>query len=399
MRKILLATTALVGFAVAGAAQAAAPSPINVVVGGDVDFVAGQSAGGNHGNGANSSNRSFESLYDLVFNITGKANNGVEYGGVLDLTNAPSITNFYAGTQTPYMSAANIWMSGAFGKVVLGDQHGATDLAVVAPSVGEGQTTGRYIDFLDTHTFAKNLVVGVDGGDVSTAVSYYTPKVGNDSNKVQLGVSYVPQFYNYSSTEVHYDSGTVNANANSPYHDVFKGVLNYTGTIAPVALKADAHFLTGSANTVGGTTNWLAGAPGTTVQDFTAWGLGLSGALNGFTAGATYADDGSYNTVAGQTKDQHRFGAGVKYEFDKYGVAFNYTGGEGYSNILNAAAAGGAGSSTNYIKDFNTYGVGGTYAWAPGLTTGVDGVFYDQKSDASIDNHGYVLLVSQKLAF
>ena len=44
MRKILLATTALVGFAVAGAAQAAAPastSPINVTVGGSVDFLAG----------------------------------------------------------------------------------------------------------------------------------------------------------------------------------------------------------------------------------------------------------------------------------------------------------------------------------------------------------------------
>ena len=49
MRRILMATTALVGVALAGSAQAAAPtSPISLNVGGYVDFVAGfyhQSAG------------------------------------------------------------------------------------------------------------------------------------------------------------------------------------------------------------------------------------------------------------------------------------------------------------------------------------------------------------------
>jgi hypothetical protein len=53
----------------------------------------------------------------------------------------------------------------------------------------------------------------------------------------------------------------------------------------------------------------------------------------------------------------------------------------------------------NYVKDFDSYGLGGTYTWAPGLTTNLDGVMFDQEMETGVKNDGYVLLVSQKLAF
>ena len=83
MRKILLATTALVGFAVAGAAQAAT-APLNVTVGGDVNFIAGtshESKDATKGISLDRANLDFETLYSLNFGITGKAASGIEYGG------------------------------------------------------------------------------------------------------------------------------------------------------------------------------------------------------------------------------------------------------------------------------------------------------------------------------
>ncbi len=414
MRKILLATTALVGFAVTGAAHAAT-SPLNVTLGGSTDFVAANFADQNHA-GPNSNNRDFETVYGLNFTVSGKAANGLEYGGVLGLTNAGDISNNFSGTQTsPYLNAGNIYLSSAFGKVVLGDSHGATDLTVGAPSVGEGQTTGRYADFLDTTQFAKTFVYGVDGTDHSTNVTYFTPKVGFEGVKAQLAASYIPQFYNYGSSGVKYNAGSTfgtaagSTNTLSPYHDVFKVAGDVSGNLSAVALTGSAHVISGSSDatslapttvgglSVGNNAAWIVNAPAGVVQSFTAWGIGAQAALDGFTFGGSYDDNGHYNAVSGQTKDQNQYSAGLKYEFSKFGVAANYTGGEGYDNLL--STAGGTGSSANYIKSFDSYGLGGTYSWAPGLTSNVDGVLFDQKSDAGVKNDGYVLLVSQKLAF
>jgi hypothetical protein len=305
-------------------------------------------------------------------------------------------------------------MSGAFGKIQLGDSHGATDLNVNAPTVGEGQVEGRYIDFLDTFQFAKTFVAGVDNTDHSTNVTYFTPKVGNDNNKVQLGVTYVPQFYSNAGGIPKFSAGTPtgssvggatgllngNFNAISAYHDVVKGALNYTGNIDPVALSVAGHVITGGSGSLGTNDAWTVNAPaGASVQSFTAWGLGVQAGLDGFTAGVSYDDNGRYNAVTGQNKAQNQVGAGLKYEFSKYAVGVSYLGGEGYDNLLSPGATGGVGDQVNYIKDFTTYGLGGSYNWAPGLTSNLDAVYFDQKSDANLSDKGYVLLVSQKLAF
>jgi Gram-negative porin len=408
MRKILLATTALVGFAVAGAAQAAT-SPLNVTVGGSTDFI----AGGYHESAkafapANDlSSHDFETIYDLNFGVTGKAGNGLEYGGNLSLNNDPDIANgFHGDTYNVNVNQADIFMSGAFGKVQLGDSHGATDLAVTAPTVGEGQTQGRYIDFLDTQEFAKNLVLGVDSTDHSTNVTYFTPKVGNDMNKVQLGFSYVPEFYNYGSSVTQINNSAVanatgTGNSLSPYKDVVKGAAAYTGTFNPVTLGLSADVITGSANTLSNGQAWIVNAPTGKVRDFTSWDVGAKAAMAGWTAGAGYSDLGHYDTVGPQNNQQHTYTAGVKYEFNKVAVGVNYLGGEGYGNMLASPAGGGVVTSSNfnYVHDFNSYGAGGTYTWAPGLTTNLDGVIYSQEMDSAKENDGYVLLVSQKLAF
>lgn len=408
MRKFLLATTALFGFVASGAAFAAT-APLTVNVGGDVDFLAANFSGSDKGTtgAGKSSNRSFESLYNIAFDIKGKANNGVEYGGMLRLSNTPDIQNLFNSSDTPYLSAGYVWMSGAFGKVQLGNSHGATDIAVNAPVAGEGQVFGRYMDFIATSTFAKNFIAGIDGTEHSTNVTYFTPKVGNENHKVQIGVSYVPQFYNYGSLNG-VQTGQVITNQNgsvgttnklSPYRDVIKGAVAYEGKFAPVAVKASATVINGSSSAVGGSSAWIANADSTrAVQDFTSYGFGAQAAMNGFTFGASYTDQGRYNAVVGQDKRQDQVAAGLKYDFSKASVGVSYLGGRGYGNHMSTGVTG-ITSTSDYVKDFYSYGAGGSYVWAPGLTSSLDGVRFTQKTESSVKNDGYVLLVSQKLAF
>jgi hypothetical protein len=367
MRKILLATTALVGFAVAGAAEAAT-SPLTVTVGGGVEFVAGAAHESKASGAINTTGGDFESIYSLNFGVAGKAANGIEYGGDIVIDNDVDSLTLEGSSANIGVSKADIFMSGAFGKIVLGDTRGATELSVKAPSV----VGIRYLDFLGAGNYAKNLVTGVDSLDHSTNVTYFTPKVGNEMHKVQAGVTYVPQFYEFGSD--------VQRTGSSAYRNVVKGALAYTGNFKPVAVSLSGDIVTAAAS--------RSAAHATTARPFTSFGVGMQAAYNGFTFGGNYANMGHYNTIIGQDKEQQQFGAGVTYEFNKVTVGANYLGGEGYSSFAG-----------DYAKEFNNYALGGTYTWAPGLSTNVNGVLFGQKTEAGLKNDGYVLLVSQKLAF
>jgi hypothetical protein len=402
MRKILLATTAIVGFAFAGAAQAAAPaSPISLNVGGYDDFVAGyQSGGAAVSGGTKAVHADFENEYKISFDALGKASNGVEYGANIALWNGAEVNNstpWSGGGSTAVVNSAYVWLSGAFGKVLFGDEHGATDLFVYAPTVGEGQIDGRYTDFVDSQRIASPLIraSGSDNTEHSTKVTYYTPKVGNDTNKVQVGVSYAPSLYNYGQS-------AVTTSGSTAYNDNVKGVVQYTGSFKPVNVTAAAQWVHGggahgalNGTVLGGTFTPAGGA-----KTYDAWGLGTQVAFNGFTLGGGYNDLGSYNVVNGQNKEQTSFNVGGKYEFDKVGVALSYIHGKGYDNVLTGRTIAASVADTNYVSKFNAAGAGATYTWFPGLTSNVDGVLYGQTvQDEAGKQGGYTLLVSQRLAF
>lgn len=409
MRKILLATTALIGVAFAGAAQAAAPvSPISLNVGGYNDFIAGMSNGGADYVGVKPVRKDFEDEFKISFDALGKASNGVEYGANISLWNGSEVMNGWAGGGSsgwnktgPSVNSAYVWLSGAFGKVLFGDEHGASDLFVYAPSVGEGQIDGRYIDFTSTGTIASALIraSGFDNSEHSTKVTYYTPKVGNDTNKVQVGISYAPSLYDYGQNTIK----TSSTNAESPYQDIIKGAVQYTGNFKPVNVTASAQWIHGgnghanlSSTTLGGGGNTPTGV----AKSFDAYGLGAQAAWNGFTFGGAYNNMGSYNVVAGQNNTQNSYNLGAKYEFDKVGVALNYLHGKGYDNVLTNGSGSATAANTNYVSKFNAAGAGATYTWFPGLTSNLDGVLFGQTvADEPGKEGGYTLLVSQRLAF
>ncbi len=379
MRKILLATTALVGFGVTGAAQAAT-SPLNVTVGGGIEFVAGASHESKASGMTDPTGGDFETIYSLSFGVNGKTSNGIEYGGDLALDNDidhASWTPFGGNSNSVFLTKATIFMAGSLGKIQVGDARGATDLTVVAPSV----TGIRYLDFLDLTMFAKNFIVGIDGKDHSTNVTYFTPKIGNDLGKLQAAFTYTPNFHSYGSTVTLTESGT--------YKNLVKGVLAYSGNIKSVAVGASAHIINGATGS--------GIVPASTMRDFTAWGVGAQAAYRDFTVGANYVDKGHHAMLPGNTKDQQLYGAGLKYEAGKVALGVNYNGGEGYNGGLVDPLA--PATPNDYVKSFNVYGIGGAYTWTPGLTTNVNGVLFGQKLDTGTKNDGYVVLISQKLAF
>jgi hypothetical protein len=375
MRKFLLATTALVGFALSGAAQAAV-SPLAVTIGGGVEFAAGAAHESKASGATNVTGGDFETIYTLDFGVTGKSANGMEYGGKILLDNdVYAYTLNSPGSEIRVMEGS-VFLSGAFGKLVLGDSRGATSLQVKAPSV----VGVRYIDFLGAGDYAKDIIIGVDGKDHSTNVTYFTPKIGNELHKVQAGVTYAPHFYQYGSD--------VQRTGTSSYRNVVKGAIAYTGNFKPVAVTASADIVTAAMSRT------RASSHDTRVRPFSAYEFGLQAAYDRFTVGANYSDAGHGNTNVTQNKDQQIFGAGVKYDLNNLALGFNYIGGEGYSQFTDWTS-----DDAQYVKSFNTYGLGGAYSWAPGLTTNVNGVLFDQKTGAGVKNDGYVLLVSQKLAF
>ena len=362
MRKILLATTALVGvaFCTVGAAQAAAPaSPITVNIGGYVDAIAGWdhestslpatitsfdtpgSTSSTGITGLSGVSHDFETEFKLNIDAIGKASNGIQYGANIGLWNGPEVTNLWTGGGSSVeLNSAYVWLSGAFGKVLFGDEHGASDLFVYAPTVGEGQVDGRWQEFTSPFLVAHFMPSGIDNTEHSTKITYYTPKVGNDSNKVQLGFSYAPQMYNYGQAVVltNIANAPLLNGVSSPYEDLLKGAIQYTGDFHPVNLTVSGQIINGTAQSTVGTPALFAFAPGptpgTNFRSFTAWGLGTQVGFEGFTVGGSFVDDGSYGTVNSQGHDQHVWTLGGKYEIDKVSVGGSWLNGKGYDNLL-----------------------------------------------------------------
>lgn len=405
MRKILLATTALVAFT--GFAHAA-EAPVTVNVGGYVDFRAGHfnESTNNATGAADRREYDFETEYRLNISAEGKAANGTEYGGLVSLWNGAEYNDtsssanalgsnpgFTGGGNGVRADQAYVWLSGSWGKVVLGDDHGASDLNVYAPTVGEGQVDGTYTDFTDPTTLAVFQPGYVDEAENNTKITFYTPKIGNDHHKIQVGVSYAPNAYDMGQNVVKYE------NNSSPYYaDFVEATAQYNGNWSPVQTVISATLQTG-------TSGFNNTTPSSTLHDFTLWGLGAQATYAGFTLGGSYTDAGRFGTMQGQNQDQSVWSLGLKYEFDKVALAINGLQGEGYYNLFNVQGTGATVDNMNYVDDFRALGLGATYTWFPGLTTAADAVFFAQERDDTISgsdagkNYGHVIMVSQKITF
>ena len=282
---------------------------------------------------------------------------------------------------------ASVWMSGSFGKAIFGDAHSAnTDLFVSAPTVGEGQIEGSYTNFVSSETLARITPMYADMDNNDTRVTYYTPKVGNADHKVQVGVSFTPEYSKQGTTVASY------TNQQGNYKNVTDAAMQYTGKFGSVGALASVGMGVGSANNANVDAQF---------RDFTAYSAGMQLTYAGVTVGGSYVDAGHMGAIKGQNKAQDVWTFGAKYGFDKVQLAASVLDGRGYSNELGIYTGS---NPDNYVRDIQELGLGATYTWFPGLTTAADAVFFQQKLDdnrtsVAPHNDGHVFMLSQKLAF
>ncbi len=393
MRKILLATSALLGAAVFAAP---AHADLTVKTGGYADFRAGYfdesldidptSLGA-----LNRNDYDFETEVKVNIDVMGKGAQGVEYGARVALWNGSNNAIVNGGEENIRIREAYVYAGGSWGKVILGDEEGASNHFVYAPTIGTTkQLDGNYTDFTSTATYNGFFPSYIDNTETSTKVTYETPSISG----FKAAVSYTPEFADVGQNAVKFKNTGVNGPA-SAYRDVVEIAGGWAGTFSNVGVKLTGQVLTGDAN------NTV--TPG--LKDFTSWGLGGQVSYMGFTVGGSYVDGDDYQATTNQNRDQQVWSIGGKYEVEKAAIAVAYLKGEGYGAItpnatgLAATMRGGAGvGDGNYIDESTVWSVGATYNWLPGLVTGLDYVDFDQEGQSSrLDNDGQVFLITQSV--
>lgn len=298
MKKILLATTALVGFAGAAAAEVALSGYAEIGV-----------VGGNGVDAANGGGTQFWNDLNVTITMTGESDSGLSFGTSLNLEDLDSKTG--PGIDPSVDNDTAVWVSGSFGKVTLGDTDGALDWAVSEIYMGTALA-----DDHSTHAGAY-WNTGLDGlydnqvmryeysfGDFGAAISAELDDTGTGDAVLGLGVKWSGDM---SGTEVSAGLGYQSANS-----------------LDVVALSLGAKMANGFSANLGYATGNLFG-----LATDTDWvGLGL-----GYTTGAltVQANYGKYDFGAG---DQSGWGLVANYDLGGGAVAmFGYGDGDvGSSN-------------------------------------------------------------------
>ena len=194
MKKLLLASTALIGFAGAAAAEVKLSGYAEIGVKG--------------GNAVGMSDLQFHNDIDVTFNLSGESDNGLSFGATIDLDEVNASAEV-GGSGT--VNKSSVWVSGSFGKVTLGDTDGAFDWALAEVYMGTSLT-----DDHSTHAGAY-WFTGLDGtydgqvmryeysfGDFAAAVSAEMDDTGVGDPVLGIGVKWNGDF---SGTDVNAGHG------------------------------------------------------------------------------------------------------------------------------------------------------------------------------------------------
>lgn len=362
MKKLLLATTAIIG-AVSFASVAAADAP-RVTVGGFIDFQAGwvdEDAAT-----ASENDYGFRNDTEIHFSIDGKTDRGLGYGAVIELEADIDGDTTGSGAES---DRTYVYLSGdKWGRFELGSNtDAATALKVDASSIARatGGIDGDWFRFATNPGGVAAFIVRPDlpvsHGGVTTPgatenagkVTYYSP----DLSGFQVGVSYTPDT---DARGQDWAGGVAGGHT-----DVFSGGVSY-------ARQFDGWNLGLSA------TGEYGDAYGAAVEDDRSYALGASVGVAGFTFAGSWAD------VEGLGGEGDFWTLGAAYDFGAFGTSVTY---------LDSSLDAGAGDN-----DFENLVFGVDYALAPGLTPYAEVSLFDY-SGVAASNDGTVFLVGTQLAF
>jgi outer membrane protein OmpU len=300
MKKILLASTALVGFAGAAAADVSLSGYAEMgIVGGELIET------------------QFHNDVVINFNFSGSTDNGLEFGGKVQLDD----TNGSNPNGSPTFDDEAFYVSGAFGKVTLGETDGAFDWALSEIYSGTSLTddhsthAGAYwFTGLDATYDNQIMRYEYSFGDFGVAVSAEMDDTGVGDTNWSLG-------------------GKWSGNMGGADIGVGLGVQD-NGMNTLWGLSASAAMSNGFSANIGyadldGTSDTV----GNGVPSDAWWGLGVAYTTGALTVGANY---GEYQAVAGSNPSG--FGLVANYDLGGGAVAM-----AGYGSSDNGVAGNGAG--------------------------------------------------------
>lgn len=344
---------------------------------------------------ANSSDRDFTSEAQITVNADATADNGLQYGAKVTLDASTS--------DSANADEVGIYLAGGWGRVELGDDDGASQLVVFAPTVGIGQINGSYDDFVPA-TAQGHMVndrgdhnfTAIDSDD-STKITYYTPKFSG----FQAGVSYAPEYQGFAFGGITSIAGSTGEHValtenTSIASDIIEVGLGYEGEFSGVMFKVGGNYV--NADAVEGDLDPGVGV--LEIEDVSAWSLGAQVGYQGFRFGGGYTDDGDSLQAVGVSDNKvTSWNVGATYENGPWGVGISYLNTDLDTNAVAKSLVGAIGAG-GYGGDYTAWAAGATYTVAPGLNVGADLAFYDRNAVGTAnDDDGYVLMTDVTAAF
>ncbi|WP_420548478.1 porin [Curvivirga sp.] len=375
MRKILLATSALVaGSAVAASASAAEAPTVSLSGGIDIQYISETND--------TSNNRKDDLGYlpfmtALIWDIDAEADNGLAYGGRIDYR--PSNASGSGGAND---NLDEIWidLKGSFGKVVLGSDDGVGEDNVPQGGsvlVGSFGWTGTYVSGRSNSQLQGNAPgpdAGYDSSDAAK-ISYYTPSFGGFS----AGFSFVPD----SSVGSLTDSST-GTSVSLDADNMYELMASYSGEFGGASVTVAGQYRTAD---VAETTE--ANAEGR--EDIEVFEIGTQVGIAGFNIGASYFDNGESGILKSSDADAgHGYTLGVAYSFGATAVSVGYAATE-------------AEDINGQDDTYENLSLDVEYTVAEGLST-YAGVQFSESDDASVtgsagEEESTTVIIGTRLSF
>lgn len=373
------ATLSLVS-AMAVSGPAHAQSKFEVLLGADAYFEAGY-ASQDRDSGQRSTE--FRNRFRPLITATGKADNGLEYGGRLRLLAENA-------NRTVSNDRAFIFLKGGFGVLHLGQENGPSDdSGIIAPSDwGTGGVDGSFPAWLGDSGANAPINIGniraLISGNSATRASYWTPDLAG----FKLGVSYQPDSESNNTDINRRKTTAASANRTGAYRDVFEVGGTFANSFGGVTVNASLFYLGGKSK---GSSSSAA-----TFDDLSSTHAGLTVAYGGLKVGGSYAWSGD----SGYAKPGTNVGIVSREKQDVWTVGAQYTFGAATvgAGYLKARDAGDL--TVRGATKFELITVGAKYVLAPGLSIGPEYNHFKLSSDVAANkDKGDMFLVQTNLSF
>ncbi len=361
MKKVLLASTAIVGATLIAAPAFAQPVVSDMyevtisgnlrvsLVGANEDFEA-----------VADSNRGYNLKSDeseVAFSASASMDNGIQYGFQLELQTQTNDTK----------NSDETWgfIDGFFGRIELGDQDDAADRIFVGgedAGAGRGGFNGDAFALVDKG--AAITGIGVNATGDATKVIYFTPRVAG----VQGGISFTPDSGQEGS-----DGG--GADTGSDFEEVISVGANFSQSHNGITVTVAGIGEFGEAETA-------------TTNDIERLGFGGKIDYMGFSGAVGFVDnaDTGISSAAATTGSSangadagYAISVGASYSTGPWKIGVAYLHGESDAGTFDATGTSIADPESNIVS------VGGNYAVAPGLDIAADINFFSLENSLSSD--------------